>query len=58
MDNFSRQATTLVTERSEEYGGVVVKIPAGTTDRLQPLDISVNKAAKDFLQEHFVWDKY
>ena len=37
----------------EEEGVVVVMIPAGTTDRLQPLDVSTNKAAKDFLREKF-----
>ena len=28
-------------------------LPANTTDRLQPLNLSINKAAKDFL-----WDKF
>jgi hypothetical protein len=28
----------------------IVIIPANCTDRLQPLDVSVNKAAKDFLR--------
>lgn len=31
----------------------VVLIPANCTDRLQPLDISVNKPAKDFLRRQF-----
>ena len=28
-------------------------IPPNCTDRLQPLDLSVNKAAKDFLRDQF-----
>jgi len=31
----------------------VILIPANCTDRLQPLDISVNKAAKEFLRKQF-----
>jgi hypothetical protein len=53
MDNFSGQTTTSLLEKVEEEGIVVVMIPAGTTDRLQPLDVSTNKAAKDFLREKF-----
>lgn len=44
MDNFSGQTTPAVLERVEEHGIVVVMVPAGTTDRLQPLDVSTNKA--------------
>ena len=53
MDNFSGQTTTSLLEKVEEEGIVVVMIPAGTTDRLQPLDVSTDKAAKDFLRENF-----
>ena len=53
MDNFSGQTTTSLLEKVEEKGIVVVMIPAGTTDRLQPLDVSTNKAAKDFMREKF-----
>ena len=53
MDNFSGQTTTALLEKVEEEGIVVITIPAGTTDRLQPLDVSTNKAAKDFLREKF-----
>ncbi len=34
-------------------GVIAVMVPAGMTNRLQPLDVSTNKAAKDFLQEKF-----
>ena len=30
-----------------------VTVPANTTDRLQPLNVSVNKPAKDFLRGKF-----
>ena len=31
----------------------IVIVPANCTDRLQPLDLSVNKAAKEFLRKQF-----
>ncbi len=31
----------------------IVFVPANCTDRLQPLDVSVNKAAKNFMHEQF-----
>ena len=35
---------------------LVVTVPANCTDRLQPMDISLNKAVKDFLRREFqVW---
>ena len=53
MDNFSGQTTHSVLEKVEEEGIVVVMVPPGTTDRLQPLDVNTNKSAKDFLRENF-----
>ena len=51
MDNFSGQTTTSLLEKLEEK---VIMIPVGTTDRLQPLDVSTNNgAAKDFMREKF-----
>ena len=46
MDNFSGQTTTFLLEKVEEEGVFVIIIPPGTTDRLQPLDVSTNKAAR------------
>lgn len=53
MDNFSGQTTPSLLEKLEEHEIVVIMVPARTTDRLQPLDVSTNKAAKDFLREKF-----
>ena len=39
MDNFSGQTTTSLLEKLEEKEIVVIMVPAGTTDRLQPLDV-------------------
>ena len=44
MDNFSGQTTTAILEKVEEEGIVIVMIPPGTTNRLQPLDVSTNKS--------------
>ena len=42
LDNFSGQTTTSLLEKLEEKRVVIVMIPAKTTDRLQPLDVSTN----------------
>ena len=49
MDKFRGQMTAPVQENLEDNKILVVAVPAGTTDKLQPLDLSVNKATKDFL---------
>lgn len=53
MDKFRGQMNAPVQENLEDNKILVVAVPAGTTDKLQPLDLSVNKAAKDFLRERF-----
>ena len=53
MDNFKGQVTPSVVSLLEDNNIQVCLLPANTTDRLQPLDISVNKPAKDFLREKF-----
>lgn len=52
-DRFKGQCTTGVLELLENNNIDVVLIPANCTDRLQPLDVSVNKAAKNFMRERF-----
>ena len=53
FDNFKAQCTddllALLTENNIHY----IFIPANCTDRLQPLDLSVNKAAKNYLRNCF-----
>ena len=53
MDNFKGQVTPNINSLLEENNIHVVLLPANTTDRLQPMDISVNKPAKDFLRKKF-----
>lgn len=53
MDNFRGQKTDSIMECLEEHNIIVVMVPLRCTDRLQPLDISVNKPTKDILREKF-----
>lgn len=53
MDNFKGQITTSVTSLLEENNIHVCLLPPNTTDRLQPMDISVNKPVKDILKRRF-----
>ena len=53
FDHFKGQLTNKVTECLEKHNIQSALVPANCTDRLQPLDLSVNKAAKAFLQSQF-----
>ena len=53
MDNFKGQVTPSVNALLEEHDIHVCLLPPNTTDVLQPMDISVNKPAKDFLRGKF-----
>ena len=53
MDNFKGQVTASVNALLEENDIYACLLPPNTTDRLQPLDVSVNKPAKDFLRRKF-----
>ena len=48
MDKFRGQINAQVQENLPDNRILVVNVPAGTTDKLQPLDHSVNKVAEDF----------
>lgn len=53
FDRFKAQCTTAVLDLLQNSHIHVMIVPANCTDRLQPLDISVNKAAKEFLCKQF-----
>ena len=53
FDRFKAQCTATVLEALEENHILVVLVPANCTDRLQPLDASVNKTVKEFLRGQF-----
>ena len=53
IDNFKGQITDSIHNLLEANNIHVVLLPANTTDLLQPMDISVNKPAKDFLKRKF-----
>ena len=52
-DNFKGQCTENLLKLLDANNISVVLIPPNCTDRLQPLDVSVNKAAKEFLRNSF-----
>ena len=53
IDKFKGQITTSVNSLLEGNNINVCLIPANTTDLLQPMDLAVNKPAKDFLKRKF-----
>ena len=53
MDNFKGQVTASVSSVLEENNILVTLLPPNTTDLLQPMDISVNKPTKEYLQREF-----
>ena len=53
MDNFKGQVTPAINELLEANNIHVCLLPPNTTDLLQPMDVAVNKPAKDFLKRQF-----
>lgn len=53
FDVFKGQCTEEVLKLLQENSILYIFVPANTTDRLQPLDLSVNKPAKDFMKQKF-----
>ena len=53
LDEFKGQTTSRVLNLLQSRNLFYVIIPPNCTDRLQPLDVSVNRAAKQFLWKKF-----
>lgn len=53
FDNFKGQCTSELLTLLDTNNISVILVPPNCTDRLQPLDLSVNKAAKEFLRRRF-----
>ena len=53
FDVFKGQCTEAVFNLLEENNILRVMVPPNCTDQLQPLDLSVNKAAKDYMRSRF-----
>jgi len=55
-DEFKGQLTDAVHSLLDSNRIYVVRVPPNCTGRLQPMDLTVNKSAKDFLRKQFqVW---
>ena len=53
MDNFKGQKTSSINQILEDHNIHVSLIPPNTTDLLQPMDVAINKPAKDFFKKRF-----
>ena len=58
FNNFSAQCTPALLKTLDDNHINVVLLPPNCTDQLQPLDLSVNKPAKDFLQARWYQEWY
>lgn len=53
FDRFKGQCTEKILKLLDENNIRFAIVPANCTDRLQPLDVSVNKSAKEYLRRQF-----
>ena len=53
FDRFKAQCTPIVLDVLGDNNIFIALVPANCTDRLQPLDVSVNKSVKEFLRGQF-----
>ena len=47
------QTTQLIYDHLESHHIRVVKVPVNCTDKLQPMDVSINKPMKDEMRKQF-----
>jgi len=53
FDNFRAQCTSSLLTLLDNHNIYITLIPPNCTEWLQPLDLSINKPAKDFLRSQF-----
>ena len=53
LDAFKGQTTEKIYQLLEANNIYKVSIPANCTDKLQPMDLSINKTLKDFMKSEF-----
>ena len=53
FDRFKGQCTDQILKLLDDNNIRIAVVPANCTDRLQPLDVSVNKSVKDYLRQQF-----
>ena len=53
FDNFQGQTTAAILSHLKSHNIMPIQLPANCTDKLQPLDISINKPMKDHLKSKF-----
>ena len=53
FEKFTGQGTENLLKLLDDNSIYFIMVPANCTDRLQPMDVSVNKPAKNFLQQKF-----
>ena len=53
FDNFRGQTTANILSHLRKNNIIPIQLPANCTDRLQPLDVSINKPMKDHIKSQF-----
>ena len=53
FDCFRGQTTPAILSLLEKHNIIAVQVPANCTDKLQPMDISINKPIKDEMKKRF-----
>ena len=53
FDVFKGQTTKRIYQLLEANNMYMISVPTNCTDKLQPMDLSVNKTLKDFMKEGF-----